>query len=339
MAIIRRPPTVQQAIKANHLATFRRSELAARDADRLAAALKVEFRRLAAEGKADAAAIAVKKFTDLAARFALEVQALVHLQAEKTLKDVLAALARMMQAQPPPPAVIKAQADRLAPPPDEHEKRRNALFIAGLLGFVAAGVTAAVITPSGRKPIATAVTGAELAINRLVGRVKRQIRFGGQAVVNRATRIAVESAIPVAKPLPVAHLLRPIPFPVPAPAQSPASRGPYPHEPEFIIYPTKTPTPQITPDQPPPTRDPDPIPPTPPVANLLGWQVWSMLLPTTRPKHRHRHRDIFYYNPRPERNEMGMDRCPNPPYESPHDGGVMAWNCVCRIVPIFQEAT
>ena len=321
MAITRRPPTVKQAIKANHLATFRRSELAARDADRLAAALKDEFRRLAAEGKADAGAIAVKKFTDLAARFALEVQALVHLQAEKTLKDVLAALARMMQAQPPPPAVIKAQADRLAPAPDEHEKRRTALFIAGLLGFVTAGVTAAVITSRGKEPIPAAVTGAELAVNRLVGRIKRQMRYGGQAVVNRATRIAVESVIPVTK------------FPT---STTPIPRGPYPHEPEFVIYPTKTPNDPVIPDQPPPIRDPDPIPPVRPVANLIGWQVWSMLLPTTRPKHRHRHKDIFYYNPRPERNEMGMDRCPNPPYESPHDGGVMAWNCVCRIVPIFD---
>lgn len=68
---------------------------------------------------------------------------------------------------------------------------------------------------------------------------------------------------------------------------------------------------------------------------VVGYQVLSMLLPTTRDKHRDRHRQIFYLNPGP--GQKGMDDCPNPPYESERDKNELAHGCVCRLVAVISD--
>jgi uncharacterized protein with gpF-like domain len=61
-----------------------------------------------------------------------------------------------------------------------------------------------------------------------------------------------------------------------------------------------------------------------------------MLDERVRPKHLERHGRSYFYRPR--RGERGLDEMPNPPFESPKDGNVMAWNCRCVLVPKFEAA-
>ncbi len=332
-AAVAKPATLRAAIKANHLDALKRNARTAKAFDRLAADLKADVRRLVAEKRPGAAKVAADKFAVLAAAYAADVAAFVRREAERTMREVMAALARAGQP-PPPPAVVAPLVAQVAPPPDEHQRKADALILFGLLGMLSAGVAAAVAGGM------TSAPGAEIAVDHLANRAKRLARYGTVRVVNRATRVAVEAVVPVAKPLRPGVLIpvaRRAPEPIPIRGRpEPEPRGPFPHEPEFIILPTSSPVP-VDPAQPPPPRDPDPLSPIPTASNLIGWQVLGILDNRIRPKHRHRHGDTFYYHPRPERNERGMDECPNPPYESPRDGNTLAYNCRCRIVPLFGE--
>lgn len=323
-----------RAVKENHLAMLRRGRRAADGFDREANALKAELRKL--DGPA-AARLAAERFAALAAKYAAAIQALLRQEAERVAKEIAAALARMPGVQPLPAAVPPALAEAIIPKSDNPYAK--VALAGGLVAFILAGMSAGV---AGQE-------GAMHAVDLLAGRARRMLRYSSVATANRATRAVVEAAIPVAKRVgvvvPIAPRISPanvFPTPAPPPIVIPplvpvgkrGPRGPQPGEPEFVILPEPRPVPVVPT---PPPIDPNPLPPVSSSPNLLGWQVLSMLLPTTREKHRHRHRDIFYYHPRPERGERGMDECPSPPYESPRDGGVMAWNCVCRLSPIFEE--
>lgn len=315
-------PTVRKAIQDVHLANLRRGDRVAARFDRVAADLRDELARIAAERKADAVRRAAQRFGEVAAQFVAETHRLLRLQAARTAREVLAALNRNFDQRRRLDPVILAKVAPVQTP--DQQKSHYGLLVAGLLGFVTASVAMAAAGQG--------TPGVDIAVNRLAGRAKRNVRYGTLAVTNRTTRTVIEQAVPVAKPAELAahHIVpRPPVTPTVTPTVTPA-RGPNlpaPGEPEFIILPEPRTVPPVDPTTPPPV-DPDPMTPIPAASNLIGWQVLSMLLPTTREKHRHRHRDTFYYHPRPERGEKGMEYCPNPPYESPADGGVMAWNCL-----------
>lgn len=137
-----------------------------------------------------------------------------------------------------------------------------------------------------------------------------------------------------------AKVTQPAAPPVIPPTVRPSRTQPAPGEPEFVILPDPTgrkhrgyPNEEyVLPGDP-----AKPAEPRKPIRTLVGWQIISMLDNRVRPKHAERHGRVFYYNPRPERGERGMDECPHPPYESDKDGGVWAANCRCVLNPVFED--
>lgn len=63
----------------------------------------------------------------------------------------------------------------------------------------------------------------------------------------------------------------------------------------------------------------------------VGFQVISALEPTTRWRHRVRHRTKYYFHPDGP-DERGLSEMPVPPYES---DGTLAFNCLCTLRPIW----
>jgi uncharacterized protein with gpF-like domain len=68
---------------------------------------------------------------------------------------------------------------------------------------------------------------------------------------------------------------------------------------------------------------------------IIGYRVHSVLDSRVRPKHLERDGWAFYKTPGP--GQRGMDERPDPPRESPKDGGVWAYNCRCFLSPIFAK--
>lgn len=340
-AIAARPKTLKASLRANHLAAIRRGKFVSRQFDRQAARVKANVRRIAVQGGADAQRQAENAVRELAAVFASQVQIALLTQAAITFRNVRDALNRVRpQAVGPMPLRIPPDLRAaIVPDPPPEQRNRDLLFLFGILGLVGAAVAAAGIANAGK-----GIEGADAAIDKLTGKAKTRVKAGGVAVSNRTVRKTVELALPVARRVPPEVLtpvppLEPIYLPDPVkpkfpPRPSRGPKGPFPGEPEFVILPEPPPAVPVPPGKP-PDVDPDPISPIPPADGVVGWQVFSVLIPTTRDKHRHRHRDVFYYHPRPERGEKGIDECPNPPYESERDGGKLAHNCLCWIAPLF----
>lgn len=246
---------------------------------------------------------AQRVFDRLAAAYAVEVRATIRRQARETWRRVR--LSMMRKGQPVRASVLPREWERAVIPPTDRRDDHMALLAAA--GIFAAGLGVLAIGAS------AGLVAMDSAIDRLSARAKTASRNQGLWAANRSARLAIETGVSHARPLPVKGRIVVDPLP--------PSRRIIPPVP---IEPGRT-----------DATDPSPPNPLPPVANLAGWQVRSVLIATTRPKHRHRNGEIFYYFPRPERNERGMEDCPNPPYESPSEGGVMAWNCLCSIVPVF----
>jgi hypothetical protein len=68
---------------------------------------------------------------------------------------------------------------------------------------------------------------------------------------------------------------------------------------------------------------------------IIGYRVHSVLDSRVRPKHLER--DGWAYYKSPGRGQRGLHERPDPPRESPKDGGVWAYNCRCFLSPIFDK--
>lgn len=70
------------------------------------------------------------------------------------------------------------------------------------------------------------------------------------------------------------------------------------------------------------------------VSELIpAYQIVAVLDSRTRPEHRARNGTIYYRNPRP--GQLGFDVMPHPPIDP---GGVIAYNCRCILIPVFETA-
>lgn len=340
--------SVRRAIVGTHVDAIRRAQRLRKSFDGLAEDVKAELRAIAARKDWQTGRDAQKLLDGMVA------------EAERAIRDVLrvqmvASFRNTVKALGWPAPVARAMV--VTPEAVDDPTKPTPKFI-GAYGAMAALLFVGMMAyRSGNKG---GLVTAELGVDQLKTRAKKAAEAHVLATSNRAIISAVENAyhvpvakrieqarrIPVAKLIPVAARKYP-PFilnippkespvgpspvvitstPLPKLDKSGFTRGPAPGEPDFVILPERG---YMPPDD--PTR-----PIRPAAAGLVGWQVLSMLDERVRPKHRERHGRVYYYNPRPERGERGMDEMPNPPYESPNDGGVWAPNCRCVLVPVFE---
>jgi uncharacterized protein with gpF-like domain len=68
---------------------------------------------------------------------------------------------------------------------------------------------------------------------------------------------------------------------------------------------------------------------------IIGYTVHSVLDNRVRPDHEKRDGWTFYKTP--TAGQRGMDQRPDPPRESPRDGGRWSYNCRCFLTPIFAK--
>lgn len=67
---------------------------------------------------------------------------------------------------------------------------------------------------------------------------------------------------------------------------------------------------------------------------IEGFEVNAVLDRATRPEHRARHGTKYYRHP--TGNQKGYDEMPQPPRESPRDGGKWSFNCRCFLSPLIN---
>lgn len=339
--------TVRRAVKETHLRAVRRVVAASRRIQSRADAVKAEFRRIDPRDPF-AGRDVQKRFAALAEDFEREIAETIRVQSGETARQVVRALAATVpKGYAPFPAI--RQAGSVAPYQPDGFKVLG--LIGGLSAFAFIGIMAY------RSGNAAGLATTELAVDRLATRAKRAVQSRGLAASNGSMIVTLESVfrVPVAKRIPVARLI-PTAVPIPVAAQTwppfildlppsapkpvtslaviPSKRS----EPEFELTPREDRHRGYPGEEYVLPGDPaKPVEPRLPIRTLVGWQILSMLDSRVRPKHAERHGRIYYYNPRPERGERGMDEMPNPPYESAKDGGVMAWNCRCSLAPVFED--
>lgn len=327
-AVRMKKSSIRKSLKQNHLATIKRLVAASKDFDKRAGSIKAELRAMAASRDPLNGRAAQQLFLGFASELERSIYAAIRYSEQVAIRRTVAVVGADL--------VPENFGDREEVPAEQRPK------ILGLIGGLSAMVFIGMLAMrSGNK---SGIVTAELAVNRLTTKAKRAVQWGGLAAANRATvevievakRVPVANRIPVARFLPIARRVYP-PFILDVPTKR-GEKSTVPGgtvEPEFILLPDDKKHRGYPGEE---YRLPgDPVPPRKSIETLVGWQVISMLDDRVRPKHAERHGRIYYYNPRPERGERGFDDMPNPPYESPNDGGVLAHNCRCVLVPVFES--
>lgn len=334
---------VQQSAKRAHITAIKSGMRAAKRIDERAAKVKAAMRILAANKKDIDTATARRMFDQLTAEAEKLIRDVIRFQASDSYK----AMAKSLTATVP-----GAVTPDLEVPTAAEQAERDKLGVPNYMGSV--GAIAAVLLlamaslrHSGQMSEAALTRQAETAIDRLSNRARAVVKAQTLAASNRAIIAAVENTyqVPVARRVANARLRRsPVIVPVlpddgkflrvrfALPASPGLERGQGGNE---VLHPKSlgplTPTVSTS-----ATRDPNPPRRTRAMTALIGWQVISMLDNRVRPKHMIRHGMKYYYDPGPD--ERGLDEMPNPPYESPKDGGSMAYNCRCVLVPLIEES-
>ena len=318
---------IQRTAKAAHVETVRAGHRLKLQIDERADRVKAAIRILLATKEPIDQMMARRMFD----RLQEEIEKLIRDAAAFQAGFAYKAVAKSM-TQTVPGAVVQ-------PLSDEQQQPEHTNYLGPVAGILALWFAATMTLRHGSND-AIGMTMADMAINRLAGRAKLVAGYQSVVASNRGIVSAVENTfqVPVAKRVGRRQVVMPpmtddngkfvrVKYAMPlSPGGHRGDGG------EVETVPAPALGARDTTGMPP--VDPNPPQSTRAMPALLGWQIISMLDDRVRPKHAERHGRKYYYEPFP--GERGLDEMPNPPYESPKDGGVLAYNCRCVLVPIIE---